>query len=73
MSLSSFVNSCPAVESSLLNWMIKTYQPLGVTECTEFREMCKSLNKKCPTFGRDCIGLLLKDEYHVAHLLYILL
>jgi hypothetical protein len=66
-SLHSFVNACPHFESSLLNWMIKTYQLLGVTECTEVREMCKSLNKRCPILGHDQIGRLLKDKYHVAH------
>jgi hypothetical protein len=44
--------------------MIKTYQPLSVTECSKFRNMCQSLNKRCPILGRDNIGWMVTREYH---------
>ena len=63
-SLKPFLVTCPEFESCLLNWMIKTYQPLQVSECNEFRDLCKSLNKRCPVIGRERLGRLLKNEYY---------
>jgi len=63
-SISTFLTACPNFESALLHWMIKTYQPLCVTECSEFRTMCQSLNKRCPLLGRERIGRLITHEYH---------
>jgi hypothetical protein len=59
-----FLTPWPSFESTLLSWMIKTYQPLSVTECSEFRNMCESLNKRCPILGHDKIGRMVSHEYH---------
>lgn len=66
--LSGFVVHCPSFEACLLRWMIKTYQPLCVSECEEFRNMCRSLNKRSPSLGSDRLSRLLKTEYHAIQL-----
>jgi hypothetical protein len=58
--------ACPTFESCLLKWMIKTYQPLWVTECNEFRMMCLALNKNSPILGSNRLCRLLKSEYHLV-------
>jgi len=64
-SLSGFVVNCPSFKACLLRWMIKTYQPLSVSECEDFRDMCKALNKRSTILGSDQLSCLLKTEYHV--------
>ena len=66
--MKSFLVACPDFEPCLLNWMIKTYQPLQVSECEEFRMLCKSLNKRSPEIGHDRLGGLLKNEYYQCQL-----
>lgn len=63
-SINSFAVPCPTFKSCLMKWMIKTYQPLRVTENEEFRDMCRSLNKRSPILGADCVQRLLKTEFH---------
>ena len=65
-SITGFVVVCPQFESCLLKWMIKTYQPLRVTECNEFRMMCLALNKNSPILGSERLCRLLKTEYHLV-------
>jgi len=65
-SLSGFVVPCPSFEESLLKWMIKTYQPLCAVEDEEFRDMCRSISKKCPILGVDKLTRLLKIEFHAV-------
>jgi len=48
-----FLITCPSFEQSLMTWMIPTYQPLHCCEEKSFREMCFSLNKKCPILSRE--------------------
>jgi hypothetical protein len=52
-STNPFLVAYPEFESCLLNWMIKTYQPVQVSECDEFRLLCKSLNKRSHVIGCD--------------------
>jgi hypothetical protein len=66
-SINSYLTACPNFESCLIRWMVKKYMPLDLTECNEFQEMCRSLNKRSPVLGRDRNGRLLKEEFHVCH------
>ena len=63
-SMSSFLVQCPTFESCLLKFMIKTYQPLRLTEIEEFRDMCLSLNKRAPILGVNHMQRLLKARFH---------
>jgi len=63
-SMSSFLVQCPTFESCLLKFMIKTYQPLRLTEIEEFRDMCLSLNKRAPILGVNRMQRLLKARFH---------
>jgi hypothetical protein len=63
-SLAVFVVHCPSFEECILRWMIKTYQPLCAVENEEFRDMCRSISKKCPIMGISKITCLLKIEIH---------
>jgi hypothetical protein len=36
----------------------------NTTECGVFRGMCKSLSKRAPIIGRDCVRRLIKTEFH---------
>ena len=65
-SLTGFVVHCPSFEERTLRWMIKTYQPLCAVENEEFRDMCRSISKKCPIIGVDKITRLLKTEFHAV-------
>jgi len=62
----NFVISTPDFENCFLDWMIQTYQPLSTCESESFRAMCKSLNKKAPVIGRECIGCLIQTKFHEA-------
>jgi len=57
--LSGFVVNCPSFEACLLRWMIKTYQPLCISECEDFLDMCKAFNKRSPILGSDQLSCLL--------------
>jgi hypothetical protein len=52
-SLESYVVSCPAFADCLMNWAIATYQPLGCCEEESFNELCLSLKKNSPMYGRE--------------------
>jgi len=52
-SIKPFLITCPSFEQSLITWMISTYQPLHCCEEKSFREMCFSLNEKCPILSRE--------------------
>jgi len=52
-SLESYVVSCPAFADCLMNWAIATYQPLGCCEEESFHELCLSLKKNSPMYGRE--------------------
>ena len=61
-SQAGFVVHCPSFEERALRWMIKTYQPLCAVENEEFRDMCRSISKRCPIISVDKISRLLKIE-----------
>jgi hypothetical protein len=69
-----FLINCPKFENCLIKWMIATYQPLRCCEEQSFREMCLSLNKKCPVLSREELKTMLGEEYAIAqkHLKVIL-
>jgi hypothetical protein len=69
--LKSYFIACPEF---LLDWMIKRYQPLGITECKEYRTICQPLNKRSPVLGHNGLGHLLENEYYVTqHKLFAIL
>jgi hypothetical protein len=64
--LVSHLIPCPQFEVVLLKWMAKSFQPLSLGEDEDFREVCKSLNKRSPILGRDCIYRVLTRGYHLV-------
>jgi hypothetical protein len=51
--LPSYFVSFPEFKSTLMKWMITTYQPLLVMEGKESRNIYLVLNKRCPLIGHD--------------------
>jgi len=60
-SIKPFIITCPNFKQSLITWLITTYQPPHCCEEKNFREMCFSLNKKCPILSRERIRTLLSE------------
>jgi len=64
--LSIFMNNFNDFEDCFLNWIISTYQPLGVVEHESFQKMIASVNKKSPVIGYQKIRNLLSAKYYDA-------
>jgi hypothetical protein len=65
-SMEGYIASCPAFADCLLNWAIATYQPLRCCEEESFCELCLSLNKKSPIYGREKFYTMLQTKYVVT-------
>jgi hypothetical protein len=62
-SMEGYVASCPTLADCLLNRAIATYQPLRCCEEESFHELCLSLNKKSPIYGREKFHTMLQTNY----------
>jgi len=60
--VTGFMSYFPNHEKALINWVIKTYQPLTACEEESFRQYSQSLNLKAPVIGREKLRTLLSKE-----------
>jgi hypothetical protein len=63
LSMEGFIAPCPTFEQCLLKWAVATYQPLRCCEERTFRDLCLSLNKRCPILSRDKLHMMVQFQY----------
>jgi hypothetical protein len=63
VTMESFVNPCPSFDECLVNYVVRTYQPLRICEEETFRDLCRSMNKKSPIISRDKLHTMVQMKY----------
>jgi len=60
--ITTFVKYSPSYDNCLLDFMVQTYQPIGICEHPTYRALCQSLNVKAPIHGREKVQRLITKE-----------
>jgi hypothetical protein len=63
VTMESFVHPCPSFDECLVNYVIRTYQPLHICEEETFRDLCRSMNKNSPMISRDKLYTMVQVKY----------